>query len=219
MTGLIKCSNPICGLENLATKEFCDVCDSKLPSFATQETVERTHTEEVADAAPTPTQGPQIEDGFCECVVKPIAPEICEDCEKRGIEAASQERDARTQKASTGSPDKETLRSDMPPTLQVRFGNSGVIEFDGSLVVGRGYLGAPPFFSEWINRHTGISRRHCLLLAEDRQISIIDLGSRNGTRVSDASLRPGRPYHVFESDLPCQIRLGRFAHFWIEERA
>lgn len=63
---------------------------------------------------------------------------------------------------------------------------------------------SPPYDTLDLNCHNafdhGVSRRHCMLFRQDRQLFVTDLGSTNGTYINDRSLTPQQDYILAHGD-------------------
>ncbi len=59
---------------------------------------------------------------------------------------------------------------------------------------------------QYRGRELGVSRTHALIKITHQQVSLIDLGSTNGTRVNDTLLAPHQPTPLENGD---EIRLGK----------
>ena len=62
--------------------------------------------------------------------------------------------------------------------------------------------------SSFAGYQLGVSRRHALILHKDDRLYLQDLGSRNGTYLNRARLKPEEPEQLFPGD---EIRLGKMA--------
>src|SRR5690606_35222033 len=55
---------------------------------------------------------------------------------------------------------------------------------------------------------SGVSRLHARIRIQNEEISIMDLGSANGTRVNNEKLSPHQPYSINHKDV---LRFGRLS--------
>ena len=76
------------------------------------------------------------------------------------------------------------------------------------LLLGREVPGAGPALAAVLSGRFGISRVHAWIGCTDNQITVLDLGSRNGTWVAGQRLQPGSPWHCTTAALPVVVHLG-----------
>ena len=210
------CPDPDCGTQNSPGAAICDGCDKPLPIEAKQ-CLEPEGNATSFEAAPIASD--KADNCRCECQEPDIVGGTCQQCglpEIGGASIASEpfghQSDQREAKIAQAPP------ADLLPALQLRFGAGSVMKLGESVFVGRGYAGMPPLLSEWVNTQGGISRRHCLLMFESGCLSVVDLGSKNGTRANGTVLRAGQVHALSSANLPHRIAFGRHAELKIEAR-
>ena len=76
------------------------------------------------------------------------------------------------------------------------------------LLLGREVPGADRALAAVLSGRFGVSRVHTWIGCIDNQITILDLGSRNGTWVAGQRLQPGSPWHCAAAALPVVVYLG-----------
>lgn len=208
MTELLKCG--VCGLLNPTGPSASESCEGCASSLAGAELVSAETTGDESDPA---TQAPDHhaadpEDSaeYCKCLFLALAGHICRNCGLPGTGTG----------ASGPSPIGETAEPRDGATYRALYGGEGSVAIDRGLLIGRGYMGVPPDFAEWLSSRMGVSRRHCLLQAGPRGFTVVDLGSTNGTTVGGIPIPAGVNHSVSADRFPLTIGLGHHASLRIE---
>lgn len=76
------------------------------------------------------------------------------------------------------------------------------------LLLGREIPGGDPVLAAVLFGRPGVSRVHAWIGHADNQITVLDLGSRNGTWVVGQRLQPGNPWRCATAALPVVVHLG-----------
>jgi len=101
------------------------------------------------------------------------------------------------------------LVRDRQVVLQVTGGASIQPELDGVMILGRSNIHSPQHPDIDLSRfqafQLGVSCRHAMMICEDGQLLLADLGSTNGTYLNAERLIPHQAYPVKHGD---ELRLG-----------
>ncbi len=107
------------------------------------------------------------------------------------------------------------MRPSGPARLNLHIIRSGQIlplEGPGEFVVGRVSSGQSILpdvdLEPYAAYESGVSRLHARIRIQNDEISIMDLGSANGTRLNNEKLSPHQPYSIHHKDV---LRFGRMS--------
>lgn len=87
-----------------------------------------------------------------------------------------------------------------------------VIEVGAGLLLGREVDSAHPALARAIAGRTGVSRVHAWIGCHDGEVTVLDLGSRNGTWIAGHRQPAGMPWRCADESLPASIYLGGSFH-------
>ena len=105
-------------------------------------------------------------------------------------------------------PQPENERAEDPVHVVAVLPGGLTVSLAPGLLLGREIPGADPALAATLFGRPGVSRVHAWIGHADNQITVLDLGSRNGTWIAGERLQPGNPWRCATAALPVVVYLG-----------
>jgi hypothetical protein len=123
----------------------------------------------------------------------------------------------RPQPPESAAPQPPVERQEGRPETAVIVLSGGIaVAIRQGLLLGREVHGLDSHAAAALRSHAGISRVHAWIARERDSITVLDLGSRNGTWVAGRRLGPGDPWRCTLASLPVLVHLGGTASMVIQ---
>ena len=196
---------PVCGTLNSGHSVVCEKPECKVDLTYAQEVY---GTESAASAhppsPPTGNNAPPNSDDHCTCKTsQPGAddPSTCWCCNL-------------------------PIRADAVPAKSVAQGQVFIVlpgnvrvGIGAGFILGRDIRVAPAPIRGLLAAYPGLSRVHAWVGCDGRDVTVLDLGSRNGTWLNEQRLEPGLPFTCPLHGQPVKLRLGQFFVSTLEQES